>query len=166
MLLLGAPVAPASASAPCWKKLITDLYRDGRIDKTYPQPCYQDAIKHLPTDVKVYSNLATTIRRAQTAAIQGKAPGAGPSGGQTGGAAPGPGSGKPPGPKGGVAAATTTSDKGGSGPIGKALDALGAPNPDSVPIPLLILAGLALLLLAAGAAGLVARRMQTRRARP
>jgi len=31
---------------------------------------------------------------------------------------------------------------------------------------LLILAGLALLLLAAGAAGLVARRMQTRRARP
>ena len=45
----------------------------------------------------------------------------------------------------------------------KGFDKLGPDNADSVPLPLLILAGLSLLLVAAGGAGLVSRRLRTRR---
>jgi hypothetical protein len=44
------------------------------------------------------------------------------------------------------------------------LDFLGPNNADSIPLPLLFLAGLALVLTAAGAAGMVTRRLQARRA--
>ena len=51
--------------------------------------------------------------------------------------------------------------------VGSPIDTLfdqGRPErADSIPVPLLVLAGLALLLLAAGAAGFVARRLQARR---
>ena len=40
---------------------------------------------------------------------------------------------------------------------------LGPENSDSLPLPLLILAGLALLLIAAGAAGIVSRRLRARK---
>ncbi|HEX4680508.1 MAG TPA: hypothetical protein VH210_15015, partial [Gaiellaceae bacterium] len=42
-------------------------------------------------------------------------------------------------------------------------DKLNPSSPSSLPVPLLILGGLALLLVAAGAAGLVAKRIQARR---
>jgi hypothetical protein len=44
------------------------------------------------------------------------------------------------------------------------LDAIGPNNADSIPLPLIFLAGLALVLTAAGAAGMVTRRVQARRA--
>jgi hypothetical protein len=44
--------------------------------------------------------------------------------------------------------------------------AIGPTNADAVPLPLLILAGLAMLLLAAAAASLIAKRVQAKRARP
>ena len=44
------------------------------------------------------------------------------------------------------------------------LDFLGPNNADSIPLPLLFLAGLALVLTAAGAAGMVTRRLHARRA--
>jgi len=46
----------------------------------------------------------------------------------------------------------------------EALDKLGSRNVDTVPLPLLIMAGLSLLLIAAGAAGLVSRRLRARKA--
>jgi hypothetical protein len=52
-----------------------------------------------------------------------------------------------------------------NGPIGHALDRLSAKRADSVPIPLFVLAGLALLLVAAGVASVATRRLQTRRNR-
>ena len=45
----------------------------------------------------------------------------------------------------------------------QALDKLGSRNVDTVPLPLLILAALSLLLIAAGAAGLVSRRLKARK---
>ena len=44
----------------------------------------------------------------------------------------------------------------------QAFDKLGSRNVDAVPLPLLILAALSLLLIGAGAAGLVARRLRSR----
>lgn len=51
----------------------------------------------------------------------------------------------------------------GRGVFTQAFDKLGSRNVDTVPLPLLILAALSLLLVAAGAAGLVARRLRTRK---
>ena len=70
-----------------------------------------------------------------------------------------------------------TSGGGGSGPssengtggkslIAKAFDRLGPGNANSIPIPLIVLGSLALLLLAAGAAGMVARKLQERQPKP
>jgi hypothetical protein len=50
------------------------------------------------------------------------------------------------------------------GPISAVLST-GTNDANSIPLPLIILAGLALLLMAAGATGLVARKVQARRSR-
>ena len=62
---------------------------------------------------------------------------------------------------GGVAAAET--DK---GFLRDAVDKLGPSSPDSIPLPLIIVGALALLLIAAGSAGLLARRLNARKVEP
>lgn len=53
--------------------------------------------------------------------------------------------------------------KRGSGAIGEAISALGPKDATSMPVPLIVLAGIALLLMAAGTVSLVAKRAQSRR---
>ena len=159
-----AVAGPAAASAPCWQTLINDWY-DGRIDRVYPVQCYRDALAHMPEDVAQYSSLRDDINRALAAAIA-----AGGSGGS--GTSSGSGSGSTSaadtstfhgGPTaGGV---TASAGRGGDGgPVGQAIGSIGPGSADSVPIPLIVLGALAILLLALGSAGFVARRLQTRRA--
>ena len=38
--------AGAQAAQPCWKRLVNDWF-DGRIEGTYPIPCYRQAIDNL-----------------------------------------------------------------------------------------------------------------------
>jgi hypothetical protein len=155
--------AGKGASA-CGNALIRDWY-DGRIDKTYAVHCYQDALKHLPDDVRTYSDAYDVISRALADATRGKKnvdpdtpiPPPTDGGGSTTTTTPGGGTG--PGTGGGG----DTNASG--GPIGGVLTS-GDQGSDGVPIPLLVLGGLALLLVAAGAAGLLTRRIQARRARP
>jgi hypothetical protein len=142
--------APLGATGKkCWSDLIRDWY-DGRIDKTYPVHCYQDALKHLPTDVRNYSDAYDVISRALADATRGKkkidpnAPVPPPSGG-----------------KGGTST-TTPGGVAGGGPIGGGLNS-GDRGATGIPVPLLVLGGLAILLVAAGALGFVARRYQGRR---
>jgi hypothetical protein len=156
---LSTPVA-ASAKQPCWKDIMDDWYKDARIDGSYSQACYRAADKNIPQDLRDYSDLPTEIAQARMRDIResrdesdgGRFPasvgGAGPVDDRNDDDGSGSGSGNP-------------SD----GAIGSALDALGPDSADSAPIPLLILAGLALLLVAAGGAGLLTRRLQARRAR-
>ena len=141
-----APGASAKAKT-CGEKVVDDWYGDGRVDEIFPTHCYLDAIRSLPVDVKDYSNAEEDIRRALAYARQHK-PDPGPAGG--------------PAPTGTAAEPPTTTGPDGAG------DTIAAPGvdtsgPSSVPIPLLILGGLALLLLAAGAAGYLSRRAQARR---
>ncbi len=60
-----------------------------------------------------------------------------------------------------------SSDKAANGPSNgiyhQAVDSLSPNNADSMPLPLLILAGLSLILIAAGGAGLVTRRVKARK---
>jgi hypothetical protein len=164
------PEPAAAATKPCWKRLINDWY-DGRIDNVYPVKCYREAIKHLPDDVESYSDAREDIERALLSAIR-----------QSGGTL-GPNDPVPPqknsrtrntdtnetSTQGGLGGDgnDATPPAGGNGPGGSGgvLGAVKPANADSVPIPLLVLAGLALVLLAAAAAGFTARRIQARRLR-
>lgn len=169
LALAGAGIhAPrAAAATPCWKKLLTDWY-DGRIDNVYPLHCYTDALKHLPTDVQEYSSAHDDILRAlQNAKAelrkQGKKVTANtPVPANNGGNTKKRRSVTP-------VITTTPAAPGGSSP-GKhttnLVDKLNPDSPSALPLPLLILGALALVLVAAGALGLVAKRYQGRKPAP
>ena len=159
---------PAAAANPCAKRVIDDWYGDGRVDGNYPLHCYDDAIEALPNDVKNYSSAPEDIERAMQARLRGEeAPPSttdpdGDSG--TGGptrAADGPKR---------SANGPTVGDNPGETATGLEPEVAPRLDPtaasDSVPVPLLILAGLAFLLIAAGSAGYLVRRLQARRVPP
>ena len=166
LLVLAVGVGPAAAKAkpPCWKVLINDWY-DGRIDGTYPIHCYREALQHLPTDVETYSSARDDIKQAlQERITQSHKPGGGSTTGgtsTTGGSTTGGGTSKGGGTSGGTG--KTGGDKSASGPIGKVFDAGRPSTADSVPIPLIVLGGVALLLMAAGGAGFLIRRTRLRK---
>jgi len=132
----------------CAEQIVDDWYDNQRVDKLYPIHCYREAIDGLPLDIKDYSDAQDAILRALAYRQANEAdPGAGN------------GSIKP-------IAYRNTADKVIS--LDPTKDAAGNPSastagPSSVPIPLIVLAGLAGLLLIAGGAGYVARRVQARR---
>lgn len=150
-----ATAAPALAAESCGKQVVNDWYGDGRVDKIYPLHCYEDAINALPGDLRDYSSAKEDITRALQFALRNQQ--------DPGRPAPPTGSGK--GPSGnGDPGTTTPTDK--KGPVQVAID-IGRPSrADAVPIPILVLGGLALLLLAAGSAGYLRRRLQARRGDP
>ena len=63
--------AGAHAAVPCRDKIYNEWYATGKISTTYPISCYQDALKNVPTDAKIYSNLGGDIKAAMQAAIAG-----------------------------------------------------------------------------------------------
>jgi hypothetical protein len=149
---------PASAADDCAKQVIADWYDNGRVDQVYALQCYRDAVDALPVDVRDYSSAKEDILRALQFAQQGATE---PTSDDTddgdtgaGGAAAGGSSGSSGGGSGGTDGGTT-------GGIGTAqVDTAG---PSSLPVPLLVLAGLATLLLTLGAAGYVTRRRAVQR---
>ena len=161
--------APASAAPSCGRAVIDDWYEDGRVDGTYELHCYDDAIETLPRDVRDYSNAKEEIQRALQAARRGEdAPPARTD------RTPGGTSTSPDDPDEPTETTETSASPPTSGPTdgdGESETVAGgvdtaSDSASSVPIPLLILAGLALLLIAAGAAGYVFRRLQARRLPP
>jgi hypothetical protein len=164
--LVGALARPlaAEAASPCWKTLLTDWY-DGRIDDTYPLHCYDDALHHLPPDVQTYSSARDDIMRAlQSAKTQL----------QRSGTKVGPNTEIPPAKQTSTKTHTTspttttvptTSLPGRKrqGGLTGVADQLNPSSPASVPLPLLVLGALALLLVAAGAGGLLFKRYQGRK---
>jgi hypothetical protein len=177
--LLMATVRPAAAATPCWKALLNDWY-DGRIDNTYALHCYTDALKHLPPDVQTYSSAHDDIERALQSAIArlGKkkltstteiAPPPVTTTSSANGASGGKQKPHPSGPGGasGQTLTTTTSTgrNQGNGLSGLA-NKLDPGSADSLPVPLLVLGGLALVLVAGGAGGLALKHLRARRSNP
>ena len=175
--MLTASAAPALAAKSCGKQVIDDWYDNGRVDRIYDLHCYRDAIKQLPVDVKTYSSAKEDIERALAFARQGKkdtstsTPQPSPPPAPTTtpddtpvdttereSPVPGPGDETETDTTGGATGNPDDPGNGGtaSGPIES--------SSDSLPLPLLVLGGLALLLLAAGSAGYLTRRLQARRA--
>jgi hypothetical protein len=153
--------APASAAASCGRQVIDDWYDDGRIDGTYELHCYDDAIEILPRDVRDYSSAKEDIQRALQAKLRGQpAPPAttDPTPADEEPSVTPPGSNPKPPP----ADPPPTDDP----PVAPEAAPPVGESASSVPVPLLILAGLALLLVAGGSAGYVIRRFQNRRIPP
>ena len=164
VLIVATAAGPAAAKSPpaCWKTLINDWY-DGRIDGIYPIHCYRDALKHLPTDVDTYSSARDDIKQAlQKRLTQGSGAGTGTTGTTgAGGSSNSGGGGKSGGGQNG-------GGKGGgggnaSGPVNDVLSAGNPTHADSLPIPLIVLGAVAFALMAAGAAGFLARRTRMRK---
>jgi hypothetical protein len=144
-----AALAPAAAVAaqPCGKQVFLDWWDNYRIDRIYELHCYRDAIEALPVDIRQYSEAEDDISRALAYALQHKPDpgdqGEGPAidrsdgDGPAAGEQPAPSSMTPPPPA----------------------DTAG---PAAVPLPLVVLASLACLLLVLGAAGYLKRRLAGR----
>jgi hypothetical protein len=141
--LLVATPNPAAAARPCWKDVVQDWFTNEKIDYSYHPQCYRQAIKHLPPVTESYSSARDDIRRALLAALSNPT---GPSAPTT------------PDTKGGL-----NKDSGGGGFLSDLLAKLGPSNADAIPLPLLILAGISLLLLGTAGASFIARRVQARR---
>jgi hypothetical protein len=181
-LAAGVPSKAAATGEPCWQKVIDDWLDNGTIDHRYKAICYQQALKHIPEDLRDYSNITDAITAALQGAVGGKGGSQGGTGtGQGGGSSSG-GSGSSSGGGGSSSGGSGSSSGGGgsTGPAGnnrhlqaapersyyrRAIDNLGSTSADSLPIPLLVLAGLgSALLLTAG--GLAARKRLKARAKP
>ncbi|MBA2641820.1 MAG: hypothetical protein H0U82_02675 [Actinobacteria bacterium] len=157
-MLLGILVAlslagPAAAAVPCGKKVLDDWYDNGRVDRLYDLHCYDEAIELIPRDIRDYSDAQEVISRALQAAVGGNlAPGGDdPTPGDDPDDPGNPGS---PGPK------DPPADPGNPGPGDppQAAPEIDTSNTSSVPIPLLVLGGMSLALLSAGALGYISRR--------
>jgi hypothetical protein len=167
LLLAAGTAAPASASKPCSKSVIDDWFDDGTVDQSYPQHCYTEAIDDLPRDVHTYSNAADDIRAAMLAAFKkdgGTPPPPPPQTSSGGGSEQNASSSSGGNPS--VTPAAPKAEEPKDGLILRAIEWLGPSDASAVPLPLLILAGLAFLLLAAAGGSLVNRRLQERRLPP
>ena len=145
-------VGTAQAST-CSDALIHDWYVDGRIDNTYEVHCYREALRDIPEDQIVYGTLRDDLTRALQNVIRDHD-------GHVTGATLVPGAGDGPGGPGGGATGGSH-DKGFFHWLARAV---GPSTANSVPVPLLILGGLALALVAAAAVSFFARRYQAKHA--
>lgn len=153
-----APAASQQATNKCWLDVINDWADNNQVDKIYAIPCYTQAIQHLSAypDIAGYSSAADDIHRAMLAVIHEEGRGGPPSIGGGGGPSPTSIGGSGPNPP----------SSGHSSFFSGLTDRLSPGNAQSIPLPLIVLAGLALLLLLAAGATWFARRLQTRRVAP
>jgi hypothetical protein len=135
----------AAKGTKCGEQIVADWFDNGRIDRLYPLHCYEEAIDAIPKDIRDYADAADVINRALQAALNGKLD-------QKGGPDPTPGKTRKIGAGNGG-----DNDKTGNGNP-TATGAIDTSGPSSVPIPLLVLGGISLALLAAGGYGYVSRR--------
>jgi hypothetical protein len=160
LLVAAARPAPAAASTPCWVRVQNDWLNHGVITGHYSVHCLQQALKNLNEDLRDYSNIGDAINAAIQTQLRGTK-GGGPndpnsSGGATGG-------GKQP-----DSAAGKNRELQVAPPDSyyrRAINSLGTTSANSLPIPLLVLAGLGTALLLS-AAGLAAHRRLKARSRP
>ena len=154
--LVGGTAAPAQAKGKaCWERVIDDWLNGKPLNKYSPK-CLQAALKNVPEDLRDYSDITDVI----SAALQDKLRGGG------GGSNDGTGSGSSSsGNESGDGAPRKLQNVPDRSYYRRAIDNLGTTSADSLPIPLLVLAGLGTaLLLTAG--GLAARKRLKARPRP
>ncbi len=142
---------PAMASA-CGDKVLADWFDNGRIDRLYQAHCYEEAIDAIPEDLEQYTDAQEVIGRALQASLRGEL--------DPGGVDPTPGDDPTSGPgnPGNPGNPGDPSDPTDPDPGSEATPDVDTTGISSVPIPLLVLGGMSIMLLAAGGLGYLSRR--------
>jgi hypothetical protein len=154
LLAVVLPGPASAATSPCRNKIFNDWYPDGKIASTYPVACYRDALKHMPPDAAVYSSLGDDVRAAMRAAERRSSGLSAPLEVGHGPKAIGARS-----VKAALVSLSTTKAPHDPASTGVVATATGAP------LPILVLGGIALALVAAGAIGVTMRHARGRRPR-
>jgi hypothetical protein len=141
---MSMPSSAAAKGTKCGEAIVADWFDNGRIDRIYPLHCYEEAIDAIPSDIRDYADAADVIHRALQAALNGHL--------DPGGADPTPGNRPVDGSSG-----SGKDENGNPQAVGTGVN---GSSPSSVPIPLLVLGGISLALVAAGALGYYSRRRQ------
>jgi hypothetical protein len=159
--LAAAAALPSKAAAtgkPCWEQVIDDWLDNGTIDGQYKAACYQQALKHVPEDLRDYSNITDAISAALSATLRGdngNGDGSSSGGGSTSGSD-------------NSHAGKNRAVQGVPAPsyYRRAIDNLGTTKANSLPIPLLVLAALGTLLLISAGGLAASKRLKARRPGP
>ena len=134
---------PARASqSECGREIIDEWVRSETVSSGYELHCYREAIALVPNDLRDYSSIVDDILAARQRASRKNSRFLTGSGSQQ---------------------AQQAQAKPGKGLFQEAFDTVNARSVDTVPLPLLILAGLSVALITAGGAGLVTRRVKARK---
>jgi hypothetical protein len=151
LLAVALPGPASAATSPCRNKIFNDWYPDGKIASTYPVACYRDALKHMQPDAAIYSSLGDDVRAAMRAAMRRSQGLSAPLQVGHGSKAIGAGNVRAK-----LVSLNTTKphDPASTGVVATASGA---------PLPILVLGGLALALVAAGAVGVGVRHARGRR---
>jgi hypothetical protein len=148
----------ASATTKCGKQVLNDWYDNGRIDRLYSLNCYEEAIDGIPSDIGPYVDAEDVITRALQGALHNNVVNGGcdPSADGSTDDCTGTGGGKNPKNDDG----TNPGSDGSDGQAQEEVPGVNTSSSSSVPIPLVVLGGMSLLLLGAGALGYLSRRRQ------
>ena len=143
--LIGALTFPGTGAGAtaCGSAVLGDWFDNGHVDLLYDLPCYGEAIDAVPSDLRDYTDAEEVIARALHAATRGTL-----ARGDV-----------DPAPMGAVWNQTGSVDA--TSPRRSPVDRTAPVDTSgsySFPIPLLVLGGMSLTLLAAGALGYVSRR--------
>jgi hypothetical protein len=145
LLVVSLPGPASAAGVPCREKISQDWLVDGKIASTYPLSCYRDALKHMNADASIYSSLGDDIRAAMRAATR-----------RTQGLSSPAQVGKGFKPLSNVKASIVVNPTAPHDPTSSnavATPAAAGTGSGGAPLPLLVLGGVALALVAAGAIG-------------
>ena len=156
--LLAASPSVAHAATPCWQRVISDWTADGKIDGHYSPHCLRQAIKHTPEDLRDYSSIDDDINAALIGTLTVKN---GTNG--SGGGGPGPNTTGGGSSTGGGAVTPKEAQKKAEQAVPHAGTAQSIPSDSStVPLPLLIMAGIVAAALLAAASPPLIQRLRAR----
>ena len=119
----------AGAATPCSKAILDDWLDNDRIDRIYDLSCYEAAIDAIPEDIRIYTNAEEVISRAFQN-VSGKRL-----------------------PQRQLEGPSTSSRR-----LPAVVPAVDSSASTAFPLPLLVLGGMSVVLLAAGGLGYVSRR--------
>jgi hypothetical protein len=149
VLVGGIAGAGAAGKTKCWQLVLNGEYVS-HIDEAFPVRCYRQAIAHLPQDALIYGQLRQDIARAMQRSVQALEK----KGVKVTAVTPLPPEEQPQGQQ---------QQHKKRGFFAWVADKIGPGNANSVPLPLLALAGLALLLVVAAGVSFAARWVAGRR---
>ncbi|HYX76221.1 MAG TPA: hypothetical protein VE757_03500 [Gaiellaceae bacterium] len=157
VLAVAASPSVAHAAEPCWQRVLDDWTKDGKLDGQYSPRCLRQAIKHTPEDLRDYSSIDDDIQAALLGHFGAS------SGPNSGGSGTGSGSGSGSGGTGQKQLAPAEAQRRAEQAVPHAGTEQSIPDASRpLPIPLLILASVALAAILAAASPPLIHRLRTR----